>query len=88
MDDLYDNINNYNPNRNQKMLIVFDGIIADMNFSKKIQSIVKELFIRCRKLNIYVLFNTQSYFPESKDNNKKVKKIAINYLVDIDYQIL
>ena len=45
VNDIYDNINDYNPNRNRKTLIVFDEMIADMNTYKKCQCIVKELFI-------------------------------------------
>ena len=52
MDDVYKNIDDYNPNRKRKILIVFDDIIADIMTNKKFQSIIKELFIRCRKLNI------------------------------------
>ena len=59
MDDIYNNINDYNPNRNRKIL--FD-MIADMKTDKKFQSIVKELFTRCRKLNIFLVFISQSYF--------------------------
>ena len=49
------------------MLIVFDDIIADIMKNKKFQAIIKELFIRCRKLNISLLFITQSYFSVPKD---------------------
>ena len=49
MDDIYENINNYNPNRKRKILIVFDDMIADIMTNKKFQSLIKELFIRCRK---------------------------------------
>ena len=62
MDDVYKNIDDYNPNRRRKILIVFDDMIADIMTNKKFQSIIKELFIRCRKLNISLVFITQSYF--------------------------
>ena len=52
MDDVYDKNNDYNSNRRRKILIVFDDMIADIMTNKKIQAIIKELFIRCRKLNI------------------------------------
>ena len=52
MDDVYEDIDNYNPKRNKKVLIVFDDMIADIMTNKKFQAIIKELFIRCRKLNI------------------------------------
>ena len=52
MDDIYENIDDYNPNRKRKILIVFDDMIADIMSKKTFQAIIKELFIRCRKLNI------------------------------------
>ena len=48
MNDLYENIDDYNPNRKRKILIVFDDMIADIMTNKKFQSIIKELLIRCR----------------------------------------
>ena len=48
MDDVYDYINNYNPKRKRKVLIVFDGMIADIMTNKKFQAIIKELFIGCK----------------------------------------
>ena len=67
MDDVYENIDEYNPTRKRKVLIVFDDVIADIVSNKKFQAITKELFIRCRKLNISLLFITQSYFSVPKD---------------------
>ena len=52
MDDIYGNIDDYNPNRKRKILIVFDDMIADIMSKKTFQAIIKQLFIRCRKLNI------------------------------------
>ena len=52
MSDVYENIEKYNPNRKRKILIVFDDMIANAMSNKKFQAIIKELFIRCRKLNI------------------------------------
>ena len=69
MDDVYENINDYNPRRRRKTLIVFDDMIADM-INKKFQAIMKELFIRCRKLNIFHLFLSRSLnflFQEMSD---------------------
>ena len=60
MDDVYENIDDYNPNRKGNILIVFDNIIADIMTNKKFQAVIKELFIRCRKLNILLIFITQS----------------------------
>ena len=67
MDDVSENIHDYNLNRKRKILIVFDDMIADIMTNKKFQSIIKELFIRCRKLNISLVFITQSYFFVPKD---------------------
>ena len=67
MDDVYSNINHYNPNRKRKVLIVFNDMIADIMTNKKIKSIIKELFITCRKLNISLLFITESYFSVPKE---------------------
>ena len=97
MDDVYENIDNYNPSRKRK--IVFDDMIANIMSNKKFQAIIKELFIRCRKLNIWLVFIAQSYFTFPKDvrlnsthylilkinNRKELQNIAINHSADIDY---
>ena len=62
MDDVYENIDDYNLSRKRKILIVFDDVTADITTNKKFQSIIKELFISCRKVNISLAFITQSYF--------------------------
>ena len=62
MDNVYENINDYNPISKRKKLMVFDDMIADIMTNKKFQAIIKELFIRCRKLNISLVFITESYF--------------------------
>ena len=67
MDDVYENIDDYNPNRQRKILIVFDDMIADIMSNKKFQAIIKELFIRYRNLNISLVLITQSYFSVPKD---------------------
>ena len=100
MNDVYENIDNYNLNRRRKILIVFDDMIADIMTNKKFQSIIKELFIRCRKLNISLISITQSYFFVPKDvrlnsthylimkinNRKELQNIEISHSADIDYQ--
>ena len=100
MDDVYKNIDDYNPNRRRKILIVFDDMIADIMTNKKLQAIKKELFIICRKINISLVFITQSYFSVPKDvrlnsthyfilkinNRKEWQNIAINHSADIDYK--
>ena len=67
MRDVYKNIEYYNLGRERKILIVFDDMIADMINNKKLNPIVTELFIRGRKLNISIVFITQSYFKVPKD---------------------
>ena len=53
VDDVYEDIDDYNPSRKRKVIIVFDDMmIADIMTNKKIQTIIKELFIRCKKVNI------------------------------------
>ena len=93
-------INNYNKNRNKKVLIIFDDMIADIMRSEKFKAIVKELFIRCRKLNISIVFITQSYFRTPKDarlnsthyvlmkigNKKKLKSIAEENSGHLDFK--
>ena len=99
MDDVYENINDYNLIRKRKKLSVFDDMIADIMTNKEFQAIIKELFIRCRKLNISLAFITQSYFSVPKDvrlnsthylimeinNRRELQNIAINLFADIDY---
>ena len=100
MDDVYKNTDDYNPNRTRKILVIFDDMIADIMTNKKFLTIIKELFITFRKLNISPVFITQSYFPVPKDvrlnsthylimkinNRKELQNIAINHSADIDYQ--
>ena len=93
MYDVYKNINYYNPNKESKILIVFDDMIANMIHNKKLKSIVTELFIRGRKLNISLVFITQSYFIVPNNvrlkashffirkisNKRELQQIAINH---------
>ena len=67
MDDVYSNISDYNLNRNKKNLIVFDNMIADFMTNKKFRAIIKELFIRWRKINISLVFITKSCFSVPKE---------------------
>ena len=62
MQDVYKNVEDYNPGKKRKILIVFNDMIADMINDKKFNPAVIELFIRGRKLNISIVFITQSYF--------------------------
>ena len=100
MDDIYDNIEDYNKKGKRKVLIVFDDMISHVMSNKKAQQVLKELFIRCRKLNIGLCFLTQSYFSVPKDlrlnithyiiiklnNKRESQNIAINHTSDIDYK--
>ena len=67
MDDVYKNIEENNPNKKRKILIVFDGLMADMHNNEKLNKTVTNLFIRERKLNISLIFITQSFFKIPKD---------------------
>ena len=67
MNDVFTNIDDYNKQRKRKVLIIFDDMIADIVSSNNFRAITKELFIRCRKLNISIVFITQSYFRTPKD---------------------
>ena len=79
---------------------MFDDMTVDIMTNKKFQSMIKELFMRCRKVNISLKFITQSYFSVLKDfrlnsthclimkinNKKELQNIAINHSADIDYK--
>ena len=67
MRDVYNKMNCYNPYKENKILIVFDDMIADIIRNKKLDSIVTDLFIRGNELNISFVFITQSYFKVPKD---------------------
>ena len=97
MRDVYKNIDEYNPDKESKISIAFDDMIADMIHNKKLNSIVTELFIRCRKLNISLVFITESYFKVPKDvrlnttyffiakirNKRELREITVNRSSDI-----
>ena len=99
MDDVYQNIDNYNPSRKRKISILPDDMIADIMTNKHFQAIIKELLVRCRKLNISFLFISQSYFSVPTDvrltsthylimkinSRKELQNIAVNHSADIDY---
>ena len=93
MFDAYKNIDEYNVDKDRKILIVFDDMVADMIHNKKLNSVVTELLIRGRKLNIFLVFIIQSYFKVPKylrlntthffiskiSNRREVHQIAINH---------
>ena len=100
MDDAYENIDDYSSTRKREILIVFDDMIADILTNKKFEAIIKDLFIKCRKLNVLLVFITQSHFSVPKDvrlnsthylimkinNKRELQNIAINHSADIDYK--
>ena len=100
MDDIYDDIEDYNKKRKRKIPISFDDMISHVMSNEKAEQVLKELFIRCRKLNISLCFLTQSYFSAPKDvrlnythyiifklnNKRELQNIAINHSADIDYK--
>ena len=102
MQDVHKYIEENNPGKKRKVLIVFDDMIADMTNNKKLNPIVTELFIRGRKLNISIVFITQSYFKVPKDfrlnsthyfimkipNKRELQQIALNHSSDIDFKDL
>ena len=67
MNDIYKKLQEYNPNEKRKILIVFGDTIADMLSNKKVNPIVTDLFVRGRKLKIYFVFMTESYFALPKN---------------------
>ena len=98
MDDIYKNIEEYSPNKKQKILIIFDDMIVDMVNNKRLKPIVTELFIRGRTINISLVFIKQSYFPVPKNIGlnsthyfvmkipNKREQIAFNHSSNIDFQ--
>ena len=100
MNDVPDDINNYNKNRDKKVLIVFDDMIADIEYNKNFKRIIKELFYRARKINVSIAFITQSYFRALKDarlnsthyilmkirSKKELKRIAEEKSGHADYK--
>ena len=97
MGDVYNYIDDYTPKRKRKTLTMFDDMFADIITNKNFQAIIKELFIRCRKLNISLVFITQSYFSVPKEirlnsthylimknhHKRELKQITINHSADI-----
>ena len=97
MQDVYKNIEEYNVGEKRKVSIVFDDMIADMINNIKLNPIVTEIFIRARKLNISIVFVTQSYFKVSKEvrlntahffimkipNKRELEQISLSHSSDI-----
>ena len=100
MDDIYQILKIIIKKEKEKVLITFDDMISHVMSDKKAQQILKDLFIRCRKLNISLCFLTQSYFSVPKsvrlncihyilfklNNRRELQNIAIDHSADIDYK--
>ena len=100
MQDVHKNIEDYNPIKKRKVLIIFDDMIADMINNNELNPVVTELFVRGRKLNISIVFITQSYFKVPKDvrlnsthffimkipTKRELQQIALNHSSDIDFK--
>ena len=100
VNDVLDDINNYNKNRDKKVLIAFDDMIADTEYNKNFKRIIKELFYRARKINVSIVFIMQSYFRALKDarlnsthyilmkigNKKELNCIAEEKSGNLDYK--
>ena len=98
--DVYKNIEDYNPNKKRKVIMIFDDMIADIINNKRLNPIVTELFIRGRKLNISIVFITQSCFKLPKDvqlnsthffimnipNKRELQQIALNHSSNVDFK--
>ena len=101
-DDDYEKLEDYNPTRKRKTLTVFDDMIADIKSNKKLSLIVTELFLREKKLNITLVFISQSYFKVPKTirlnathcfimkipNKRELQEIASNRSYDTDFKDL
>ena len=84
--NVYKNIDDYNPDKENKILVVFDGMIADVIHNKKLNSIVADLFIRGRKLNKIpkdVRLNTTHFLISRIPKRRELQQIAINHSSDI-----
>ena len=100
MDDIYKNIEEYNPNKKRKIFIVFDDIIADMLSNEKHNPTLTELFTRGSKVNISIVFITQSdfvvpknirlnsthYFINKVPNKWEFQQIAYNHSSDVGFK--
>ena len=97
MDDIFENIEEYNPNKQRKIFIIFDNMITDILSNSKLNPIVSELFIRGRKRNISLAFITEFYFPVPKNirlnsthlfimkirNKRQLQQTGFNHSSDI-----
>ena len=99
MKNVYQSIDEHNPGKKKKVLLVLHDMVDDVTPNKKLHLVTTELFIRCQKLNISLVFITQSFFHTPKSvtlntthfiimkipNRQKLLEIAINHLSDTDF---
>ena len=102
MDGIYKTIEEYNPNKKRKILIIFDDMIANIISNKNLNPMVTDLFIRRRKLNIAIVFIKQSYFLVTKNiklnlthyfimkvrNKQELQQIAFQHSSGIELKTL
>ena len=100
IDDVYENLEDYNPTKKKRVFIMFGDMRADMEFNKKLSLIVSKLFLRRRKLNISLIFISQSYFKVPRTirlnatqhfimkvpNKRELQQISLNYMSGIDFK--
>ena len=99
IEDVYENLEDYNPTKKRRVVAVFDDMIADIDSNKKLSPVVTELFLRGGKLNISLAFISQSYFKVPKTiklnathfimkipNERELQQIASNHSSDIDFK--
>ena len=99
IEDVYENLEDYNPTKKRRVLAVFDDMIADIDSNKKLSPVITELFLRGGKLNISLAFISQSYFKVPKTiklnathfimkipNERELQQIASNHSSDIDFK--
>ena len=100
IDDVSENLEDYNPTKKRRVLIVFDDMTTDMEFNEKLSPVVTELFLRRKKLNISLAFISQSHLKAPKalrlnatryfiikfPNKREPQQIASNNLSDIDFK--
>ena len=101
IDNVYENLRDYNPTNKNRVLTKFDDMIADMESNKILSPIVSETFLGGRKLNISLVFISQSYFKVPKtvrrnathyfimkypNFNRELQQISSNHSSDIDFK--
>ena len=100
IDDVYENLEDYNPTKKMRVLIAFDDMTADMESNRILNPFVTELLLKGRKFNISLVFISQSYFKVPKTirlnathyfimkipSKRELQQIASNHSSDIDFK--